>query len=119
MSIRTAIESIYSGTVTIKNYQSITDPITHQTSQELVVIKENIPCRLSTVQQVVTDDSTGIPLIDNRTKLFVAPEEDIPAGSVLFVTQNGVTKQYERSGEPAVHSNHQEIMLRLYEDYSK
>ena len=46
MSVRTAIESIYSGKVTIKNYQSITDPITHQTSQELVVIKENIPCRL-------------------------------------------------------------------------
>lgn len=119
MSIRTAIESIYSGVVTIQQYQSVTDPITHQTSQQLVVVKENLPCRLSTVQQVVTDYSTGIPLIDNRTKLFIAPEEIIPPGSVLSVTQNGVTKRYEQSGEPAVHSNHQEIMLRLYEDYSK
>lgn len=119
MSIRDALESLYIGTLTISNYISIDDPITHQTNQQLVVVKENIPCRLSTVQQIVTDDSTGVPIIGQQIKVFVNPGEVISPGSVLTITQNGVTKKYKQSGEVAMHSNHQEIMLKTYEEYSK
>lgn len=119
VSLRSAIGSLYTGRLTISNYKSVDDPITHQTTQELVPVKEDIPCRLSTVRMASQDEAGGAPVITQQVKVFISPDEIIPSGSVLTITQNGVTKRYQKSGEPFVYSNHQEIMLTLYEEFSK
>jgi len=43
---------------------------------------------------------------------------DIPEGSKITVTQNGVTHDYERSGKPAVYSCHQEVPLELFKEWA-
>ena len=52
------------------------------------------------------------------TKLFISPEVEIKPGSKIVVTQNGVTTEFSNSGKPAIYTNHQEIMLKLFEDYA-
>ena len=50
--------------------------------------------------------------------LYIDPSVDIPEGSKITVTQNGVTRDYERSGRPAVYSCHQEIPLELFKGWA-
>lgn len=51
-------------------------------------------------------------------KLFIAPELDIKPGSKILVTRQGKTTAYRRTGEPELHSNHQEIVLDLFDGWA-
>ena len=50
--------------------------------------------------------------------LYIDPSVDIPEGSKITVTQNGVTRDYERSGKSAVYSCHQEVPLELFKEWA-
>ncbi|HBG5847838.1 TPA: hypothetical protein OUL20_003776, partial [Clostridioides difficile] len=55
--------------------------------------------------------------LEQKIKLFISPDIEIKAGSKLIITnQNNITKEYIRSGEPAIYPNHQEIILELFKD---
>lgn len=115
---RRAIERLYKGVCTIKEFQSVKDPITHITSKKEVVVLENQPCKLSFEKQTAASNTSVQAIIAQSTKLFVAPEIEIKPGSKIIVTQNSRTTEYSRSGEPAVYTNHQEIMLELFNGYA-
>lgn len=114
---RVGLEMLYTDVCNISEYLSIKDPITHITNKQLVVIHENVPCRLSHKTIQSTGDGAA-PVVSQSTKLIIAPEIAIHAGSKISVTRNGVTTVYKQSGEPARYTNHQEIMLELEEDYA-
>lgn len=116
-TVRKAIESQYKGKCTIYEQKAVTDPLTHITSSKEVTVLENHPCKLSytTVDSVEGEmTSSKIQII----KLFIAPEIAIKEGSKILITQNGVTREYSRSGVPAVFTNHQEIILELFKGYA-
>lgn len=117
-AVRKAIESMYKGLCTVKTWESVKNPITKITTQKEVIKFENQPCRLSHEKQTTSSKTVGPAVISQTIKLFIAPELDIPAGSKITVTQNGKTTDYERSGEPAVFTNHQEITLDLFKEYA-
>ena len=50
--------------------------------------------------------------------LYIDPSVDIPEGSKITVTQNGMTRDYERSGKSAVYSCHQEVPLELFKEWA-
>lgn len=110
---RKAIESTYEGVVTVTEYQNVTNPVTHITHSEKVVVLENQPCKLSfeTITTAVQTETAAT--ISQAVKLFISPDVTIKPGSMLTVTQNGVTTEYTSSGVPAVYPTHQEIMLEL------
>lgn len=115
---RKAIESLYKGTCTIKEYRDVKDPVTHITQKKEVMVLENQSCRLS-YSKVASATQTNAPAtVVQSIKLFIAPEIDVKPGSKIVVTQNGRTAEYSRSGEPALYSNHQEIMLELFKGYA-
>lgn len=116
--VRKAIESLYKGTCTVKARESYKDPITKITTQKEVTKFENQPCKLSFEKQTTASSTGGPALISQTSKLFIAPELDIPPGSKIIVTQNGKSTEYTRSGEPALYSNHQEIILDLFRGYA-
>ena len=97
-----------------------TDPDTHQTIQTLNAVLTDEPCRLSfsqvmsqsTTTQIVQGAAEQVQII----KLFLRPDITINAGSVIEVTQNGVTTKYKRSNVPAIYTQHQEVTLELYEE---
>ena len=114
---RKALEMLYEGTCSIIKYEKIKRPNGSMGFSE-VVKYENQPCRLSFDKITSTDMTNGASQVSQGTRLFIAPEVKIDAGSKIVVTQNGVTTEYKRSGEPAVYDTHQEIILDLFKGWA-
>lgn len=116
------LAALWIGRCSIYEYQDVTDPDTFQTTQELVAVVADEPCRLSQnyVSHTPTDLVSGgsVPSLEQIIVLFIRPDLEIKPGSVIEVTQRGRTNKYHRSSEPAIYSNHQEIVLELYEDHA-
>lgn len=110
------LTTLWKGKCTIYEYQHITDPETYQTTLELKPVLEDEPCRLSYNHEQATNISNGAAVVSQSITLFIRPDLKIKTGSVIEITQNNVTEKYKGSGQPAVYTNHQEIVLQLYED---
>lgn len=110
------LATLWKGKCTIYEYLPTTDPETYQTTTKLVPVLENEPCRLSYNHEQATDIRSGAAIVSQSITLFIRKDLEIKPGSVLEITQNDVTEKYKGSGQPAVYSRHQEIVLHLYED---
>ncbi len=118
VAVRNALESLWKGLCTVTIREKQVNPITKRTEFVEAVFLDNQPCRLSFETLTSTDEANHAAVVGQATKLFLAPEISIPAGSKITVTQNGKTTDYSNSGEPAIHSNHQEIRLNLFEGWA-
>lgn len=108
------LSALWTGRCTIYEFKNITDPITHLTRQEEVPVLVDEPCRLSYRHEQSTNISSGAAVISQGITLFIRPDLIVNPGSVIEITQHGVTCKYKGSGQPAVYCNHQEIVLELY-----
>ncbi|WP_304160264.1 hypothetical protein [Phascolarctobacterium succinatutens] len=115
---RKAIESTYTGVMTVSERQSVKDPNTHITSTKEVVVLENQPCKLSFETIAATAQTETAASLTQGTKLFLPPNVKIKAGSKIIVEQDGVKNAYSASGVPAVYPTHQEIILTLFERWA-
>lgn len=107
---RKAIESTYIGRCAIVEYQEKT--VGYETRTEEVTVIENQPCKLSKKAINPAGQSEVANTVTYAQQLFIAPEVEIKPGSIIIITQNGVTRKYERSGEPFVYDTHQELILQ-------
>lgn len=107
---------LWVGKCTIYEYQEITDEETWQTKHDLVPIVVDEPCRLSYNHEQATNIQSGAAVVSQSITLFIRKDLAIKPGSVIEVTQNGVTERYKGSGKPAIYSKHQQIILQLDED---
>lgn len=114
--VRKAIESLYKGKCTITEYQSVKDPVTKVTSKQEVDVLTDQPCRLS-FKNISSSSAGDAATINQIVTLFIAPEIVIKPGSKVTVTQNGITNVYQRSGQSAIYTNHQEVILELFEGW--
>lgn len=121
--LKAAVESLYSGTCTVTATTPTFDESTKQTTNTETTLFTNKPCRLSFISAPPSDklasfsnnlshsDTPRAHFVDQQIKLFIDPALDIPPGSKISVTQNGLTQYFKSSGAPAVYSSHQEIEL--------
>lgn len=109
------LKSLWIGKCTIYEYQDVTDPFTHQTTQQEVIVLQDEPCRLSYNREQSTNIENGAAVVSQSITLFIRPNLVINTGSVIEITQHGKTVKYKGSGMPAVYTNHQEIVLELYD----
>ena len=121
--LKAAVESLYSGRCTVTATTPTFDEITKQTTHTDTTLFTNQPCRLSFISATPSDklvslsnnlihsDTPRAHFVDQQIKLFIDPSLDIPPGSKISVTQNGLTQYFKSSGAPAVYSSHQEIEL--------
>lgn len=107
---------LWTGKCTIYEFQNVVHPNTYQTTQKEVAVLVDEPCRLSYNHEQSTNIANGAAVVSQSITLFIRPDLKINPGSVIEITQNGVTERFRRSGKPAVYSNHQQIVLQLYED---
>lgn len=119
--VNNPLATLWIGRANIYEYQEVTDPETYQTKHELTEIVTDEPCRVSYGQGSYSRADTinvneGAPYVTQSIVLFIRPDLTIKEGSVIEVTQHGVTNKYKRASKPAVHSLHQEVILELYED---
>lgn len=107
---------LWVGKCTIYEYKPVTDEETYQTKHELTPIVIDEPCRVSYSRETTTNIANGAPYFEQTITLFIRPDLTIKEGSVIEVTQHGVTNKYKRASKPAVHSLHQEVLIEVYED---
>ena len=110
-----AIRSLWTGLCNIFSYQEVDDKY-GITEHKEVKLHENIPCRLSFKNISQANQTDSFAKTDQVVKLFIAPEVYVPPGSIVEVSQNGVTGRYEHSGVSAIYTNHQEIILDNYKE---
>lgn len=115
--VRKAIESRYESTCSVYVYGDVFDEATKQTKRERKLLIEDQPCRLSYQTQafasLVSTQSEGVPSTYQSTKIFMAPELDIPENSEIEVNWQGRLLKFKRSSVPVIHTNHQEIMVEV------
>ena len=114
--VNNPLATLWVGKCTIYEYQEVTDTETWQTRHELQAVVTDEPCRLSHSRESTIDVHNGAPYVTQSIVLFIRPDIPIKEGSVIEVTQHGVTNKYKRTSKPAVYTNHQELALDLYED---
>lgn len=109
---RTAIEMTYEGLCTVSEFQSVKDPATKATVQQMKIVLENEPCALSqtSLRSVSTTDTDN--MIDYGAKLFISPDVTIKAGCEIRFVQNGMDSKFQQVGKPFRYSTHQEILLK-------
>lgn len=117
VKFRRTIESSYTGVCDISEYQDVRDGV-GITQHTLVKTAEAVPCRLSYSSKTAAVQTETAAAVSQSIKLFLAPDITVHEGSVITVTQDGVTRGYKSSGVPAVWFSHQEIMLELSKEWA-
>lgn len=118
VSVRAALESLWKDSCSVYIKSEVKDPVTKITKLEDSILHQNKPCKLSFETILSTVDNSNAASPTQKIKLFISPDIEIPAGSKIVVTRNGKTTDYERSGEPAIFTNHQEITLELFKGWA-
>lgn len=117
VAIRKAIEKMYQGTCTVIEYQKVRRENKSSGFEEVTVLEQQ-PCKLSYERLASANQTDTAASATQSVKVLMAPEVTIKTGSKLTITQSGVTKEFQNSGEVAVFDSHQEIMLDLFEGWS-
>ena len=112
---REAIQSMWTGICSIFWFKNSKNKYGTVVS-EVKELYKNIPCRLSFKNISQTEQTESAAKTSQVVKLFIAPEVYVPPGSIVEVTQNGVTRKYKHSGISAVYTNHQEIILDVEQE---
>ena len=117
VKIRKAKELMYVGLCSVIEYKKFKNE-NKSTSFKEVLVLENEPCKLSFKNITSASETQNVSVITQSVSLILSPDVVVKSGSKIIVTQNGVTKDYKSSGEPAVYSTHQEIILELFKGWS-
>lgn len=117
---RKALERLWRDRCSVFIQTEVTDPSTHLTDFEETPLLQNQPCKLS-FETLSATSGDEAPIVAQSVKLFLPPDVAVPAGSKIVVTRfNDVerTFTYAKSGEAAIFTNHQEILLTLWKGYA-
>lgn len=118
MTQNAALQSLWTGTCTVFVREKQQNNTNKRMEFSESPLHENIACRLSFQTVSAAKESQNAAQVGQVIKLFLSPEYSIPPGSKITVTQNGQTNDYQNSGQPAVYSNHQEIVLDLFRGWA-
>lgn len=111
-----AVKSLWKDSMTVFLRQKFKNPNGTTGFQETAVI-ENEPCRIS-YKTVTKADQQEAAKVVQEVKLLCGSALQIPPGSKIAVTHQEKTTDYQLSGEPAVYTVHQEIILELFKEWA-
>ena len=115
---RKAVQSLWTGRAAVTVREGVLDEDTGRTEPVERVTASGLPCRVSYTTVRATEPDGEAARVAQAVTVYLDPSVDIPEGSKITVTQNGVTADYERSGAPAVYTAHQEVPLKLWEGWA-
>lgn len=116
---RKVLEQTYDDVCRVYGLQSVKDPQSKVTQRKEAVLLENIPCHISFSSDASVGKSATASPVTQTIKLFLSPEVLIPPGSrIEVVRRQGNAESYAQSGQAAVYSSHQEIVLELWKGYA-
>ncbi len=106
-----AIKSLWIGRCTVYTITHQINEVNKRSEAVEVISLQDEPCRLSFKTITATEPDTESAIVRQVVKLIISKTAEIPPGSKIVVTQNGKTGTYTRSGDPAIYTHHQEIVL--------
>lgn len=115
---KAAVQRLWKGKATVTVRDGVLNPANGRTEPVERVLVEGAACRISHTTVTATEPSEEAAKVVQSVTLYIDPSVDIPEGSKITVTQKGVTRDYERSGTPAVYSVHQEVPLELFKEWA-
>lgn len=115
---KAAVQRLWTGRATITVQDGKLNPANGRTEMVERVLAEAVPCRISHSTIKSTEPAEEAALVAQSVVLYIDSSVGIPEGSKITVTQNGVTRDYGRSGTPAVYTVHQEVPLELWEGWA-
>ena len=119
VNTKNEIQRLYTGVCDLYEYHPIKNPVTKITSHQEVKVNVNpVPCRKSTKTISAVVEGSGASMPKQVVQIFMDPSVVVKPGSKIVVTQNGDTTAYKNSGKPAVYSNHQQIVVELFEKWT-
>ena len=113
--MRKQTESLYDSICDITEYRSGDGVINNTVA---VLVAEAIPCRVSYKNSPAVDKTDAGAALAQSIQLIINPDITIKPGSLITVKRNGITTEYNASGQPARYISHQEITLNLKEEYA-
>ena len=113
-----AIQNLWDGRATVTVRVGRLNEATGRTEPQERILAADIRCRISHKSVVSTEPNEEAAQVAQSVVLYIDPSVDIPEGSKITVTQNGMTRDYERSGKSAVYSCHQEVPLELFKEWA-
>lgn len=113
-----AVQSLWDGRATITVLDGVLNTANGRTEPVERVTATELPCRVSYTTVKSTEPSEEAAVVAQSVTLYIDPSVNIPEGSKITVTQHGVTRDYERSGKPAVYTAHQEVPLELFKGWA-
>ncbi len=113
-----AVQGLWDGKAAITVLEDAPALNNGRTEQVERVTASDLPCRISYTTVTTTESSDEAAKVVQSVTLYIDPSVDIPEGSKITVTQNKVTRDYGRSGTPAVYTAHQEVPLKLWEGWA-
>ena len=113
-----AIKSLWTGhcTIFVRENAIEPDPATGITLQTEIAAVEDELCRVSFGSSSALGDQRGAPPLTQTITLFI--DCDVPPGSKVVVTQNGVTTTFGASGVPKVFTYHREITMEHWKGWA-
>ena len=114
---RKHIEKLYLDTCTVIEYREVTNPDTHITNMQEVIVYEKIPCKLSFNKYPQSGDGV-VSSLSFLATILLSPDFDIKEGSKFVVIKEGKTYELSNSGIPRMGINHQEIQLKQWERWA-
>lgn len=115
---KNAVRRLWKGKATVTVLEGKVNPANGRTEPSERVIVSQKPCHISFSTVKSTEPSEEAAVTVQSITLFIDPAVEIPAGSKITVTQNGVTGDYGWSGKPAVYTTHQEVHLELFKGWA-
>nr|WP_317356796.1 hypothetical protein [uncultured Tyzzerella sp.] len=120
INIKNALNKLYTGICNIYEYENILDETSKTIKQHIILKYENIPCRVSYYNNssniLSSKEDTFNNIITQKVKIFLDNDIFIKPGSIIDVNQNGNITKYKNSGKSVIYSNHQEIMLDIFDN---
>lgn len=117
---RQALERLWKDRCTVYKREKVKDPVTKLTDFEEKPLIQDQPCKLS-FETLTSTSGDPVAVVSKTAKLFLSPDVEIPAGCKIVVTRfNNLERKftYSKSGEAGVFTNHQEIQLVPFKEYT-
>ena len=117
---RQALERLWKDRCTVYKREKVKDPVTKLTDFEEKPLLQDQPCKLS-FETLTSTSGDPVAVVSQTAKLFLSPDVEIPAGCKIVVTRfNNLERKftYSKSGEAGVFTNHQEIQLVPFKEYT-
>lgn len=113
-SIKKDVELMYVDRCNVISYENYEDK-NGITRYGEILKHENVPCHL-TYSNISQANSNGKYAITSQVvKLYLAPDIEIKAGSIIEILGGDKHLKYKCSGKPILTPSHQEIILEIEE----